>query len=245
LLTLAIGVNENTIYGYGDVAVNCSNSGGGVGSSLSLSGPVASDGSFLLTNSAFPADTIQVSIQGKAPAAGSTTWTGSYTITNAAAQPQCTFDYSSNFVATAYPPLDGTYAGTFGDQNSGSNLTVSTQITQGALTLTNSSSSLARGFNIPLNGTIAVTGSPCFTTGITTQEATGPTTIPVQGWVGGNTFSLNYVMNDGAQLQLLGYFADSSESGLYIQLAIVFGGKCDGILGGGGNSTYSGTLTRQ
>jgi hypothetical protein len=109
----------------------------------------------------------------------------------------------------------------------------------------NSSSSLVQKFNIPLYGTIAVTGSSCFTTGTTTQGATGPTTLPVQGQVGGDIFTLNYVMNDGSQLQLLGYFVDSSESGLYIQSAFVFGGKCDGILGGGGNSTYSGTLTRQ
>jgi hypothetical protein len=246
LLTLAIGANGNAIYAYGDVGVNCANNGGGVGGSLSLTGQVASDGSFLMSNSAFPLNTIQVSVKGKVPAEGSTTWTGSYTITNAANQTQCSFNDSSSFVATAYPPLDGTYTGTIAGSNSAPNLTISTQISQGAATFTQTSSpSMQQGFRIPLSGSIAVTGSPCFTSGTTTTGATGAPSLPVEGSIGGETFSLNYIMNDGSQLQLQGYLADSSETTLEVQIAMVFGGKCSGIIPGSGDTTYTAVLTRQ
>jgi len=199
-----------------------------------------------MSNSAFPIDSIQVSIKGQVPADGSTTWMGSYTITNAASDTSCTFNQSNSFVATAYPPLDGTYAGTIAGQSPDKGLTISAQITQEPLTLIpTSSSSLVRGLKIPLSGTIKVTGSLCFTSGTTTQGTAGSTSLPVLGQVDGDTFLLNYTMNDGSDLQLNGYFADSSESELYVQNAFVFGGKCNGILGGGGNSTYSGDLTRQ
>jgi hypothetical protein len=245
LLTLAIGASGNAVYATGDVGVNCANNGGGVGGSLSMTGQVGSDGTFVLSNSAFPLNTIQVSVTGKVPAEGSTTWMGSYAITNAASDTTCTFNQSNSFVATAYPPLDGTYTGTIAGQAPNPNITLSAQITQGSPTFDQTLSPMQQGFRIPLNGTIAVTGSPCFTSGTTTAGATGAPSLPVEGSIDGEVFSLTYLMNDGSELQLLGFLADPTESTLNIQIAHVFGGNCDGTIPGSGTTTYTAVLTRQ
>jgi hypothetical protein len=229
LLTLALIVSGNTVYGNGDVGVNCSSGGWGIGGSLGVKGQIAADGTFLLTN-AFSGDSIHVAIQGKVPAEGSESWAGSFTITNSASQTLCTFDVSSDFVATAYPPLDGRYDGTLAGQSLGSGITAATQITQSAGTSFPRRSPLAPIYYIPLSATIAVSGSPCFTSGKTSNA-------PLNS-IGGNTFELNYTMNDGSTLLVNGSFSDPSESSLQLDVATVIGGKCNGAY-------YSGTLTRQ
>jgi len=235
LLTLALVVSGNTVYGSGDVGVNCASGGAGLGGSLSVTGQIGSDGTFVLANSDAPADTIQVTIQGKVPAAGSKSWAGSFTITNLATSNLCTFDVSSDFVATAYPPLDGSYEGTLAGQNvgSGSGITAATQITQGAVTSFSRPSPLAPIYYIPLSAFITVSGSPCFTSG-----TSKPPTIDFLNSISGNSFQLSYTMNDGSTLLVSGWFTDSSESTLQLEVATVIGGQCQG-------ASYSGTLTRQ
>ena len=230
LLTLALVVSGNTVYGSGDVGVNCSGSGSSVGSSLSVTGQIASDGSFLLTNSASPLDSIQVAIQGKVPAAGSKSWAGTFTLTNAVTQTLCVFNVSSDFVATAYAPLDGTYDGTLAGQGPGPGITVATQISQGVFTSFPRQSPLPPIYYIPLSATITVSGSPCFTSGTPSNDFLNS--------IGGNSFALSYAMNDGSTLLVNGWFTDSSESTLQLEVVTVIGGKCNG-------ADYSGTLTRR
>jgi len=49
---------------------------------------------------------------------------------------------------------------------------------------------------------------------------------------------LSYAMNDGSTLLVNGWFTDSSESTLQLEVVTVIGGKCNG-------ADYSGTLTRR
>jgi hypothetical protein len=238
LLALAIVVNGDLVYGSGTVGVNCANNGSSfsvIGSGFSFTGQIASDGTFLLTNSSL--DGAQIAIKGGVPGVGSTTWAGSFTITNAPTATSCIFDVSSDFIATAYPPLKGKYTGTITGPGLGSAITISTQVSQGALSLTPipSQSSLVISSYIPLSATVAVDGSPCFTTGTTAPTTASQTTT---GTVNGDSFLLSYLMNDGSNLQILGWLTDTSESTLHLQLTEVIGGNCSGENG-------VGTLTLQ
>src|ERR1700761_6820816 len=79
LLTFAMGVNGNTLYAMGNVGVTCAGGRAAVGGGMPLIGQIATDGTFTLSNSDEPSDTIQITIQGEVPADGATTWTGNYT----------------------------------------------------------------------------------------------------------------------------------------------------------------------
>lgn len=233
LLTLAIGVSGSTVYASATVGVTCSSGaeiGGPVGGGMSLTGPIASDGTFTLSNSGEPADTIQITIQGQAPVEGATTWSGNYTVVNANPPTGCIFNDANSFVATLYPPLDGTYTGTVTGAGLDSGWTVSVQMTQGAFTsatLSPNSSTLV--YFTPLNSTIQITGSSTLTTGTSAAN-------PIQGTssISGDAFIVNYIMNDGSTLSLSGWFMDSSESTLQV-----------GIMSFGGSVGASGTLTKQ
>jgi len=233
LLTLAIGVSGNMVYGSGDVGVNCSSGDAAIGSSFTVTGQIASDGTFTLTNvptnSAFPLNTIQVVIRGKVPAKGATTWAGNFTITNAATETTCTFDVSSNFAAVLYPPVNGTYAGTLTGRGFDSGITVATSITQGAFTPLPAPSSIPPSYYNPLSATITVTGSSCFTSGTTNSSLSS---------ISGEHFTLIYAMDDGSTLHLSGWFSDPSELTVQPAIASVINGKCNGAFG-------SGTLNRQ
>jgi hypothetical protein len=234
LLALTIVVNGDLVYGSGTVGVNCANSGSSfslIGSGFSFTGQIASDGTFLLTNSSL--DGAQIAIKGEVPRVGSTTWAGSFTITNAPTATSCSFDVSSNFLATAYPPLNGKYTGTITGPGLGSAITISTQVSQGALSQTPvpGGPSYALSSYIPLSATTTVSGSSCFATG-TSAQATATSTLP-PSTLNGDLFLLSYVMNDGSNFQILGWLSDPSESTLQVQVAEVVGGNCNGENGNG------------
>jgi hypothetical protein len=235
LLTFAMGVNGNTVYAKGNIGVNCSGGSVGMGGGLSLTGQIASDGTFLLTNAAEPLDSIQVAIQGKVPAEGSTTWAGSFTVTNALTETSCNVNVTSNFVATPYSPLNGTYAGTITGPKFGSGITVTTQITQEAFTSAAVGPLSVPSFFTPLSATMTVKGSPSLTSGTTTASQ-------VPAWsssITGDAFLLTFLMNDGSTLVLSGWFTDSSESTLQVMVMTGFGST-----GSGGASDIC-TLIRQ
>lgn len=212
--------------------MNCPN-GGAIGGAIELTGQIASDGTFVLSNASEPLDSIQVSIRGTVPADGATSWPGSYTITNAATETGCTFNDSSSFVAGLYPPLNGTYAGTITGPGFGSGINIAIQITQGTFTSAMLGSRSPAVFYTPLSSTITVSGSPIFTSGTTT---TNPAPA-LAGSINGNAFNLNYVMNNGSALALSGLFTDSSESTLQVVLLPAFGST-----GSGGSNICTLTL---
>lgn len=224
LLTFAIGVDGNKIYASGNVGGKCSDGLGEVIGVMSLSGQIASDGTFMLANSS-PLDSIQISIKGKVPAEGATTWAGSYVISNPAAGTSCVLNASSDFVADLYPPLNGTYSGTISSSSLGSGIKVTVQITQGAITSSLLTSSLQTVYG-PLTGTIAVSGSPTLTSGTTVAGSVQALSNSLKG----DTLILTYQMNDGSKFTLSGWVSNPSESTLQIQDAAFSGIRCSGTL---------------
>jgi hypothetical protein len=219
LLTFAMGVNGNTLYANGNVGVNCSSGSSAEGGVMSLSGPIASDGTFVLSNSAQPLDSIQIAIEGKIPADGATTWAGSYKVVNATPPTGCLFNYSSDFVATAYTPLNGTYSGKITGPKLGSGITVITQISQGELASGRLLPTSPLIYYFPLSATITVGGSPTIKSGSTAEGSLTALSSSIRG----NAFTLNFIMNDGSTVDLEGWFTDASESTLQVSLAPNFG----------------------
>jgi hypothetical protein len=233
LLSLAIFVDGSQITARGDVQVQCTNQGGGIGGTINLVGTVAADGTFqLAAPSNLPADGTQVVITGTVPSQGATAWIGSYSIVDAPTT-NCTFSKSAAFLATALAPFDGTYSGTIaGPATSNQPAKVSFNITvsQGAAASSQRASGTTPYF--PLTATVTVTGLPCFTHGSTVANNFGANQIE------GDFSSINFQMEDGSLLLFSGNFASPDESAINPALFAVFGGKCD-------QDAYSGVLNQQ
>lgn len=228
-LGVALGVVGNTVYARGNVGVNCSRGNSGIGGTISATGSIASDGTFVLTNTAVPLDSLQFTIEGTVPPAGTSTWQGTYALVNSASETSCTFNQSGSFNATQYPPFTGTYVGAIKSTSLGTGLSVTLQVTQGTPTLTSLGTQLPPVLYVPVSGSIAVTGSSCFASG---QVAS------TSGSVGGDAFMLVLSMNDGSTLHLNGWYADQTEATLQAVTLSVLGGQCAGEFG-------SGPLTKQ
>lgn len=217
LLAFSIGAVGNNIYANGHFGMTCSDGSTGFGNvtisgTTSLTGSIAADGTFVLANSASLLDSIQITIKGKIPENGTTTWPGSYTITGTTAQTACSQSQSGTFVASLYPLLNGTYSGTIVSPQPGSTITVTTQITQNAFTATTSPPSTAPVFFAPLTATITVDNGSSKTSGTTSIQG-----IPASSSrANGDLFTLQYVLINGNVLTLTGRFGDSSESTLQV-----------------------------
>lgn len=231
LLTLALFVDGTTVYGSGDVGLNCAQPGTSWGGSLEVVGQIAADGTFSLASSS-PLDSIQVAIQGKAPTQGATTWNGSYILSNGTTGFGCTINQSGTFTATQYPQFKGTYAGTIpiaslsaSGRRVNSDWNFTLQVTQDPVTTIPRRAPLPPIFYFPLTSTISVSGSPCFTSGTISSN-----------WVNdiaGDSFNLSYTMNDGSTLQLSGTFSDQTESKMELEIVSVIGGSCNDDFGSG------------
>ena len=231
LLSLAVFVNGNQITASGFVAVQCTNQGGGVGSTISLAGTIATDGSFQLAepSSPLPGGT-QVVVSGTVPAQGATTWSGSYSIIDASST-NCVFSQTAPFTAAALAPFDGTYAGpaTF-SPNAPGNVSFSIVVSQGAVATAQHLSGPVS--YLPLTATITVSGSPCFTHGSTAVNTFGADEIQ------GDFSFINFAMDDGSLVLFNGMFASPDESAINPAEFSVSGGKCN-------QETFNATLTRQ
>jgi hypothetical protein len=78
-----------------------------------------------------------------------------------------------------------------------------------------------------LSGSIAVEGSPCFTSG---------TIKPMGAQVVGSSVDANYAMNDGSTVFVSGYIRDTSVSTIELETFLVNGGSCDKEFGFFGTS---------
>jgi hypothetical protein len=233
-LSVALIVIGSQIYARGDMTVPCSNSpGGGVGGGLSLTGQINPDGSFHLGEVSYGGlpngNSIQLSIDGSAPASGSRTWTGTYSFTDLAGYTSCIVNLTAPFTATALAPINATYAGTLPSGSSGS-ITVGSSLVQGASTTLPGSLGSVEAF-LPLSGTITVSGSPCFTHG-TSSAINGNSQIE------GDISVLNFTMDDGSNVWLTGWLSSPDQSVMYPATLIVMGGNCN-------QNNYFGTLIRQ
>jgi hypothetical protein len=233
LLSLSLIVNGDQVTAQGDLAYQC-----GLftvaGTSVSLSGQIASDGTFQLVEPAnlnpLNPDPIELVLNGSVPVSGKPGWTGGYSLNGG--QAPCTFSQGTAFIATALAPLNGTYSGTL-TLTSGNNITVSTTISQGQPTAAYNS---LPGY-MPLTGTISVLGTPCFSSGTASIPLPGVAS-PLSQIVGDMPI-VSFSMNDGSTATLQGYYDGPDESSLQEVSFHVQDGQCNGQV------AAFGTLTRQ
>jgi hypothetical protein len=229
LLSLSLIVNGDQITAQGDSNVMCPNGDGG-GGTVGLSGQIAADGTFALNESAGNQSSFLWAITGTAPPTGSSTWTGSYTLTTSPTYMGCTINQTAAFTATALPPFNGTYAGTLVEGLTASptaTATVTLDVSQGAAVV-----SLPPGLSyLPLSGSIMIAGSPCFTHGTSI-------TTPGGDIIKGDYLAMAFAMDDGSQAVLSAFCASPDETTLTGVLFSSITGQC-------AQTVYGGTLTRQ
>lgn len=133
--------------------------------------------------------------------------TGSYSISGGCADG----DYGT-IAAVLVPPVSGNWSGTFA--SNGTNQPATASFAQDVPN--------TDGFS-PLSGSIAFSGSPCFTSG--TLEAG-------QSWSLGNIVQAVVAMNDGSQLTLNGFLTDASTNANTMTVNFsINGGNCTGQSG--------------
>jgi hypothetical protein len=108
-ISMLIHVNGKQIYAAGDFLTVCSNGFGSFGGQFHLSGEVEPDASFTLRAPPLPF-VERLTIVGKIPPAGTTSWTGTYELKNPA-QTKCVFDQKDAFSGSPLPMLSGNFSG--------------------------------------------------------------------------------------------------------------------------------------
>jgi len=230
-ISLGIFVNGNQVVAQGPIGLVCGSGASALAGTLYLSGQVAPDSTFQLSDAGPRAPgNNQVTISGKVPASGTNVWAGSYSVTSPS-NAACVFNHSAAFTAALLTPFDGTYAGTlstYPPSAGSSTLGVTVAVTQGAAT---PSINLVgfQSYQWPLAGTIVVSGSSCFTHG--TMSAT------TQNYITGNSSFMTFAMDDGSQVFTGTTFTSTDETAVGVFLS-VSGGQCN-------LTSYAGTLTRQ
>jgi hypothetical protein len=228
VLSTALIVTGDQITAQGDMLVPCTNKpDSGVDSAFWLSGQIAADGTFQLTQSSPRA--ITVVLNGSVPK-DATGWSGSITTTDSPGLPGCFSTQTNAFVATPLAPLNGTYTGTL----FGTGVNVSLQISQGAPATVTASSAFDYVY-VPLNATITVLGSTCFKQGTTASKGS----ITNVSSIAGDLINLDFIMDDTSTLMVSGWLADSSQTTIsHASFTRLGFGNCT-------NSTPTTTLSRQ
>ena len=202
------------------VSTTCSIAGGTFGLRLGavITGAVGPDGSFTVSSPTAGAVT-SLTITGKAPGAAGGPWSGTYTLTSTS--PVCPVSQTGAFTATAVQDLNGTYTG-MGNVNGPAGSAAVTM----SLTLRQGGALAGPGGTTPISSRLGVTGSmqvqgfPCFSKG----------TISTVGLseVEGGPVLMNFVMDDGSTMSVLGSIDDVAASQMDINFLDVTGGKCSG-----------------
>ncbi len=221
-LTLTLDVDNGQIIAGESDFYPCGNGSAVGGAGNFASATIAPDGTFTLQTPQFAGltPTVALIIQGSVPRTAGAAWTGSYSATNANAG--CA-PVSGTFIATPMEPVAGTYTGAGSLGAPGATATpiaISVTLQQGGpasldpptgISPVNSVSALA--------GTISITGSPCFNSGVMS--------IP-SGDVIGSTVGSVFTMNDGSRLLLNAGTGDTAASSVILRSLLVSGGSCDG-----------------
>ncbi len=230
-LAISLGFIGNQGSAYGSVGVTCSNGSTISGFLNPFTGTASSDGSFQLSSVA--GDIPGIVLKGQVPATASAGLKGTYSFTGGTIGPDdCSLSETGSFVATAYPAITGTYAGTLSTASGGASFQISLQLSQGSYGPTPQIPQYLYYLtdSFPVTAVATITGSSCYTSGTTNDMTPGVMT--------GDGFVTHLAMSDGSVSTVNGYFTDSSEQSLSLQFSNTSGlGKC--LL------QTSGTLTRQ
>ncbi len=179
---------------------------------------IGRDGSFVTESPDYPGTppTLGLMLQGTAPTSAQTAWPGSFGFSNIPSG--CDLPAAGNFTATPIAQVTGTYGGTFSVSTGSSDaplpLTVQADLQQGG---TLSGSTVYS--DTVINGTIAVQGSSCVSSGTTSSSST-------QGYIGGDVFLLDFVMDDGSTWQMLGFMENTGSTKLLLEGIQISGGSC-------------------
>jgi len=217
-LAMTFAVQGNQLVAADTVNMLCgafvSSGSGGV-----VTGTIASDGSFTAQTAAgTPLTLSTLQIKGTVPAAGATSWPGTYSFTTT--NPSCPFTMTGLFTAVRIADVTGTYNGsTTLNPSTGATfttpqpVTVSFTLQQGAV-LTGSSQIDPE----VLTGAVQVKGSSCFSSG--TASSIAP------GGVLGNEFITIFTMDDGSTVNLLADVENAQSTKASIRNLSGGGGKC-------------------
>jgi len=246
-LALSLAVHGDTIDGNGHLALKCSNRSASEGSSVSVTGKITEDGSFLLTSAKIDSSIGQnVAIRGRVPVEGAATWAGTLNIEYANTPSNCDFRLSSDFVATAYPALSGMYTGAINGPDLGRGLTISLQLSQREIAIDDPfhaeefsrpdepSSLEEQSYYTPIDATIAVDGKRTFHA----EEVAAVARVGGTDRVEGDGFSLWFPLENGVVVVLNGFYTDIGGSTLHVAYFTQVNGRYT-------NEKGSGILTRQ
>jgi hypothetical protein len=233
LISMAIHVDGKQVTAAGDRFMACPTSPTtGGGGNFSLTGEIDPDGSFTLQTHQTPhpgKPAAQLTIAGKVPAVGATSWDGNYTITGEHEVPACSLDQAGAFTASRLAPLPGTFSGPLTLGFTGKMFKFKITVEQGEF-VAHERKVRPVYMYLPLVGTIAAEGSPCFKNG----TAAAGTYNTVQG----DLATLRFEMDDESELSVSAVYTNPEEAALLVQGAWVKGGKCD-------KQAFGGTLLRQ
>jgi hypothetical protein len=233
LISMAIHVNGEQVTAEGDRFMTCPTSPSpGFGGNFNLAGEIGPDSTFTLRTRQTPhpgKPAIQLTIAGKVPAAGSTSWDGKYTISGEHEAPACSLDHTAAFTASRLAPLAGTFSGPLMLGYTGKVLKFTITVEQGEFVSHERKVGPAYTY-LPLTGTITVEGLPCFKHG--TADASLYNTLQ------GDLALLRFDMDDESVLSLSAVYNNPDGTGLVVQLAGVRGGTCD-------KQTFAGVLARR
>jgi len=231
-IDFTFGVDGNTIYGEGYLGFSCKHGtrSAGFRGDVVIEGPIAADGSFVLSNPyTYIVPENVLTIHGRLPGPGSDQWSGGFALSAFTAKTspspeECEAD-SGDFTATRLPDLRGVYTGSFGAnqiiyrQNPEIEGYVSLEITQGELTATSLTGMAGHVF--AANGKITITGSSKINSGAYTS-------IPVSGFevnskvYGGRNFRLQFLhQSNGTNFTVDGETDKADENRLHIRISYV------------------------
>jgi hypothetical protein len=215
------------------ISTTCSNSPATFGLRLGavITGAVAADGSFTLSGLQ-PSSFTTLTITGKAPATAGAAWSGNYTLTSTS--PFCPVNQAGPFTATAVQDLNGTYTGTgsVSGLSSHAAVTMSLTLRQGA-PLVSPIMPIMTIMTTPINsrlgvaGSIQVQGFSCFSKG--TISTVSPSEVE------GGPVLMNFAMDDGSTMLVLGSIDDLAASQMDVNFLHVAGGSCSGLYSFGPN----------
>jgi hypothetical protein len=231
LISMVIHVNGKQVTGYGDRFSTCpTDPEVGGGGSFSLTGEIGPDSSFTLRPRPYHRKhgkyESQLTITGKVPALGSTSWSGTYTITGK--EPKCSLDQGGAFTASRLAPLAGTFSGPMFAGIHGQEVKLNITVKQGEFVSHEGKVGPAY-IGLPLTGSITVEGSPCFRHGTADAQYLHR--------VQGDLAYLRFKMEDESELLVVAFYTNPEETGL-VGSAEVSGGRCD-------KQIFQGTLSRQ
>lgn len=235
-IDFTFGVDGNTVYGEGNVNTSCTINGHqtSTGNGFFVEGPIASDGSFVLSNRydiLAPANVL--TIRGRLPVPGGDQWSGSFAISafTMMTRPdpaECQAD-SGDFTAKRLADIRGLYTGSFGlkdvgsysrfIQDGGFEGDLYLEITQGGLTATRIPGMF--GHVSAANAEMTLTGSSKFPAG-DYSAGTDPDTDANSRVFDGTAFVLQFFHHeDGTELRVDGHVDKTDENRLRIEIQYV------------------------